>query len=84
MRKLWAGDDVPYDGEIFKFKNVTMLPKPVQNPCPVWIASNPRSTGELEGPPGEIEKNFDRVGKYADGWMTTMVDPAEFQEDADK
>ena len=84
MRKLWAGDDVSYDGEIFKFKNVTMLPKPVQNPCPIWIASNPKSTGELEGPPGEIEKNFDRVGKYADGWMTTMVDPAEFQEDADK
>jgi alkanesulfonate monooxygenase SsuD/methylene tetrahydromethanopterin reductase-like flavin-dependent oxidoreductase (luciferase family) len=84
MRKLWAADDVSYDGEIFKFKNVTMLPKPAQNPCPIWTASNPRSTGELEGPPGEIEKNFDRVGKYADGWMTTMVDPAEFQEDADK
>jgi alkanesulfonate monooxygenase SsuD/methylene tetrahydromethanopterin reductase-like flavin-dependent oxidoreductase (luciferase family) len=54
----------------------------VQKPCPIWIASNPRSTGELEGPPGEIEKNFDRVGKYADGWMTTMVDPEEFREDA--
>ena len=84
MRKLWTEDDVSYNGEIFKFKNVTMLPKPVQNPCPIWIASNPRSTGELEGPPGEIEKNLDRVGKYADGWMTTMVDPNEFLEDADK
>ncbi|HUK49412.1 MAG TPA: LLM class flavin-dependent oxidoreductase [Terriglobales bacterium] len=84
LRKLWESDDVSYDGEIFKFKNVTMLPKPVQQPCPIWIASNPRSTGELEGPPGEIEKNFDRVGKYADGWMTTMVSPQEFREDAEK
>lgn len=84
IRKLWTSDDVSYDGDVFKFKNVTMLPKPVQNPCPIWIASNPRSTGELEGPPGEIEKNLDRVGKYADGWMTTMVDPSEFQEDAKK
>jgi alkanesulfonate monooxygenase SsuD/methylene tetrahydromethanopterin reductase-like flavin-dependent oxidoreductase (luciferase family) len=84
LRKLWEGDDVSYDGQIFKFKNVTMLPKPAQKPCPIWIASNPRSTGELEGPPGEIEKNFERVGKYADGWMTTMVDPGEFQEDAKK
>ena len=84
IRKLWESDDVSYNGEIFKFKNVTMLPKPVQNPCPIWIASNPRSTGELEGPPGEIEKNFDRVGKYADGWMTTMVEPQEFKEDAEK
>ena len=84
LRKLWESDDVSYSGEIFKFKDVTMLPKPVQKPCPIWIASNPRSTGELEGPPGEIEKNFDRVGKYADGWMTTMVDPEEFKEDAGK
>jgi len=84
LRKLWESDDVSYNGEIFKFKDVTMLPKPVQKPCPIWIASNPRSTGELEGPPGEIEKNFDRVGKYADGWMTTMVDPEEFKEDAEK
>jgi len=84
LRKLWESDNVSYDGEIFKFKDVTMLPKPVQKPCPIWIASNPRSTGELQGPPGEIEKNFDRVGKYADGWMTTMVTPAEFKEDAGK
>ena len=84
IRKLWESDDACYDGEIFKFKDVTMLPKPVQKPCPIWIASNPRSTGELEGPPGEIEKNFDRVGKYADGWMTTMVTPQEFREDAEK
>jgi len=84
LRSLWESDNVNYNGEIFKFKNVTMLPKPVQKPCPIWIASNPRSTGELEGPPGEIEINIDRVGKYADGWMTTMVDPEEFKEDAEK
>jgi alkanesulfonate monooxygenase SsuD/methylene tetrahydromethanopterin reductase-like flavin-dependent oxidoreductase (luciferase family) len=84
IRKLWESDDISYNGQFFKFKDVTMLPKPVQKPCPIWIASNPRSTGELEGPPGEIEKNFDRVGKYADGWMTTMVEPKEFQEDAEK
>ena len=84
LRKLWTSDEVSYDGEIFRFKDVTMLPKPVQTPCPIWIASNPRHTGELEGPPGEIEKNFDRVGKYADGWMTSSVTPGEFREDADK
>jgi alkanesulfonate monooxygenase SsuD/methylene tetrahydromethanopterin reductase-like flavin-dependent oxidoreductase (luciferase family) len=84
LRKLWGADNVSYDGEIFKFKDVTVLPKPVQKPCPIWIGSNPRSTGELAGPPGEIEKNFDRVGKYADGWMTTMLTPEEFQEDQEK
>lgn len=84
LRKIWTEDDVSYDGKIFKFHDVTVQPKPKQKPCPIWIASNPRSTGELEGPPGKIEANFDRVGKYADGWMTTMVSPSEFREDLDK
>src|SRR5579872_1083002 len=84
MRKIWTQDNVSYEGKIFKFKDVTVQPKPVQKNCPIWIASNPRSTGELEGPPGNIEANFDRVGKYADGWMTTMVSPEEFDEDLTK
>jgi alkanesulfonate monooxygenase SsuD/methylene tetrahydromethanopterin reductase-like flavin-dependent oxidoreductase (luciferase family) len=84
MRKIWKEDGVSYDGKIYKFKNVTVQPKPVQKDCPIWIASNPRSTGELEGPPGKIEANFDRVGKYADGWMTTMVTPEEYEEDLRK
>ncbi len=84
LRKIWRDDDVSYNGKIYKFKNVTVQPKPAQKEPPIWIASNPRSTGELEGPPGNIEANFDRVGKYADGWMTTMVKPEEFREDLDK
>lgn len=84
MRKVWKEDDASYDGKIFKFKNVTVQPKPAQKDAPIWIASNPRSTGELEGAPGNIEANFERVGKYADGWMTTMVTPDEFREDLAK
>ncbi len=84
LRKIWKEDNVSYEGKIYKFKDVTVQPKPVQKDCPIWIASNPRSTGELEGPPGNIEANFDRVGKYADGWMTTMVKPDEFREDLEK
>jgi alkanesulfonate monooxygenase SsuD/methylene tetrahydromethanopterin reductase-like flavin-dependent oxidoreductase (luciferase family) len=84
LRKIWKEDNVSYDGKIYKFQHVTVQPKPVQKDCPIWIASNPRSTGELEGPPGNIEANFDRVGKYADGWMTTMVKPDEFREDLEK
>ncbi len=84
IRKIWSEDGVSYDGKIFKFSHVTVQPKPKQKDCPIWIASNPRSTGELEGPPGKIEVNFDRVGKYADGWMTTMVTPEEYAEDLEK
>lgn len=81
IRKIWKEDNVSYNGKIYKFKDVTVQPKPVQKNCPIWIASNPRSTGELEGEAGNIEANFERVGKYADGWMTTMVTPQEYDED---
>ncbi|MDG6925420.1 MAG: LLM class flavin-dependent oxidoreductase [Nitrososphaerota archaeon] len=84
LRKVWKENEVSYDGKIFKFRDVTVLPKPVQKNCPIWIASNPRSTGELEGAPGNIEGNFERVGKYADGWMTTMVTPDEYRDDLTK
>ncbi|PSN83150.1 hypothetical protein B9Q02_10860, partial [Candidatus Marsarchaeota G1 archaeon BE_D] len=84
LRKIWTEDNVSYEGKIFKFKDVTVYPKPVQKNPPIWIASNPRSTGELEGPPGNIDANFERVGKYADGWMTTMVTPEEYKEDFSK
>ncbi len=84
LRKVWKEDNVSYDGKIFKFKEVTVQPKPAQKDVPIWIASNPRSTGELEGAPGNIGANFERVGKYSDGWMTTMVTPEEYREDLDK
>jgi alkanesulfonate monooxygenase SsuD/methylene tetrahydromethanopterin reductase-like flavin-dependent oxidoreductase (luciferase family) len=84
LRKLWKEDNASYNGQIYKFKNVTMQPKPAQKDPPIWIASNPRSTGELEGPPGNVEANFERVGKYSDGWMTTMVTPEEYTEDLAK
>ena len=84
LRKIWTGDNVSYNGRVYKFRDVTVLPKPAAKNPPIWIASNPRSTGELEGAPGNIEANFGRVGKYADGWMTTMVTPQQYDEDLRK
>ena len=39
MRKLWEHDDVSHEGEFFAFESVTINPKPVQQPFPVWIGS---------------------------------------------
>jgi alkanesulfonate monooxygenase SsuD/methylene tetrahydromethanopterin reductase-like flavin-dependent oxidoreductase (luciferase family) len=44
-RRLWSEDRVTFKGRFRSFEDVTIQPKPVQRPCPVWIASNPRAAG---------------------------------------
>jgi alkanesulfonate monooxygenase SsuD/methylene tetrahydromethanopterin reductase-like flavin-dependent oxidoreductase (luciferase family) len=68
-RRLWSGDHVSYKGRFRSFEDVTLTPRPVQQPCPVWIASNPRPP--LAGP--ALERALRRVARLADGWMTTRL-----------
>jgi alkanesulfonate monooxygenase SsuD/methylene tetrahydromethanopterin reductase-like flavin-dependent oxidoreductase (luciferase family) len=53
MRHLWTRDNEPFEGEFTKFANVTLEPKPVQSPCPIWLATNadgcPRRQADLGG-----------------------------------
>jgi alkanesulfonate monooxygenase SsuD/methylene tetrahydromethanopterin reductase-like flavin-dependent oxidoreductase (luciferase family) len=38
LRQAWSNDPVNFSGEFFKYKNVPVLPKPVQRPHPpVWV-----------------------------------------------
>src|SRR5215510_6856275 len=34
---LWSGDNVTYKGRYYGFENLTIDPKPVQQPPPIWI-----------------------------------------------
>jgi alkanesulfonate monooxygenase SsuD/methylene tetrahydromethanopterin reductase-like flavin-dependent oxidoreductase (luciferase family) len=70
-RRLWSGERVSYTGHFRSFENVTLEPRPVQQPCPIWIASNPRPP--LAGP--ALERAHARVAEHADGWMTTRLAP---------
>jgi probable F420-dependent oxidoreductase len=57
MRALWAGDDVSYEGELYRFEGVTIEPKPVQRPAPpVWFGA---------GAPPALR----RAARLGDGWM---------------
>ena len=42
LRRLWSEDNVSHQGEFFQFDNITLEPKPVQQPCPIWLANNPK------------------------------------------
>src|SRR5262245_31383229 len=73
LRTLWSGDETSFDGEFTKWQNLRVQPKPVQDPCPIWIASNP-NTRE----PGKMDAPFRRIARKADGWMTVELFPGTF------
>jgi alkanesulfonate monooxygenase SsuD/methylene tetrahydromethanopterin reductase-like flavin-dependent oxidoreductase (luciferase family) len=82
LRKLFAETNVVYRGRFYRFEGVTLQPQPVQQPCPIWIASNPTGLtwrGGASASSAVIERSFRRVARYADGWMTNKVSPAEFR-----
>jgi alkanesulfonate monooxygenase SsuD/methylene tetrahydromethanopterin reductase-like flavin-dependent oxidoreductase (luciferase family) len=75
LRHLWSKDNAPFEGEFVKFANVTLEPKPVQNPCPIWLATNAERLARGQADSGGSELALTRVGKIADGWMTHSVSP---------
>lgn len=56
MRLLWTQDKASYSGRFWSFSDVTINPKPVQNPLPVWIGA------DADGP-------VRRAARSADGWL---------------
>jgi len=83
LRKLFHQKNASHQGRFYQFENVTLQPPPVQNPCPIWIASNPTGLTWKDGasaPEHVIERSLRRVARYADGWMTNKVSPDQFRE----
>jgi len=74
-RKLWAEEGVSFKGRFRSFDSVTLEPRPVQQPCPIWIASNPRPVGVA---PAVVDGALRRVAQKADGWMTVELFPGMF------
>ncbi len=82
LRKLFGGKNVSHHGRFYSFDNVTLEPRPVQQPCPIWIASNPTGLtwkGGASASEAVIERSFRRIARHADGWMTNKLSPNEFR-----
>jgi alkanesulfonate monooxygenase SsuD/methylene tetrahydromethanopterin reductase-like flavin-dependent oxidoreductase (luciferase family) len=75
LRLLWTDEHATFRGKYYAFEDVNLEPKPVRQPCPIWIASNP--TERAIGREG-VERALRRVARYGDGWMTGTTRPAEF------
>jgi alkanesulfonate monooxygenase SsuD/methylene tetrahydromethanopterin reductase-like flavin-dependent oxidoreductase (luciferase family) len=87
LRKLFHEEKASHKGRFYEFDGVTILPRPVQNPLPIWIASNPTGLTWKDGasaPDAAVERGLRRVARFADGWMTNKVTPAEFKSQWDR
>lgn len=83
MRHLWTKDNEPYESEFYSFSNITLEPKPVQSPCPIWLATNAQRLSNGQEDAGGSELALRRVAQTADGWMTHSVSPRGFKRSWD-
>jgi alkanesulfonate monooxygenase SsuD/methylene tetrahydromethanopterin reductase-like flavin-dependent oxidoreductase (luciferase family) len=74
VRSAWAGP-TSGRGRFWNFPEIDLEPKPIQQPCPLWIASNP-DPSKLSAERYAIAIN--RVARLADGWLSTVVSPRDF------
>lgn len=70
LRLTSSQENVSYQGEYNQFNNITVLPRPIQQPIPIWVTANPDPQK-----PKMAERALRRVAKYGDGWMTTGNTP---------
>jgi alkanesulfonate monooxygenase SsuD/methylene tetrahydromethanopterin reductase-like flavin-dependent oxidoreductase (luciferase family) len=83
LRRLFAEESVIHHGRFYHTDGVTVEPKPVQRPLPIWIASNPTTVTYKVGQAVDarnVERAFRRVARLADGWMTNKIAPGVFAE----
>lgn len=75
LRLTSSQENASFQGEYNRFENITVLPRPVQQPIPIWVTANPDPSK-----PKMAERALRRVGQYGDGWMTTGNTPQSFAD----
>ena len=64
LRRLWAGEVVSHDGPAGSFADVSVSPRPVQDPFDVWLGGN-------------VPAALERCGRLADGWVPAFCTPED-------
>src|SRR5438105_6302811 len=75
LRLVSSTEHASYEGEYYSFKDLTVLPRPVQQPVPIWVTANP-----YPGQATHVESSLRRVARLGDGWMTTENTVESFAE----
>jgi probable F420-dependent oxidoreductase len=64
LRRLWAGEVVSHEGPAGSFADVSVSPRPVQDPFDVWLGGN-------------VPTALERCGRLADGWIPAFCTPED-------
>jgi probable F420-dependent oxidoreductase len=67
MQRLWSEEEVKFDGKFTTLPGVSLAPKPIQAPLPVWIS-------------GRSEAAMRRCARFGTGWLPYMYTPEKLAE----
>ncbi len=73
LRLVSETENASYEGTYNRFEDVTVLPRPVQQPLPIWVTANPNPAF-----PKLAERTLRRVARLGNGWMSTANTPEHF------
>lgn len=76
LRRLWSEARVTHTGKYYQFADVALLPKPVQQPVPIFLAVNPKPERVSEA---VVDRILRRVATHADGWQTDATPVETFR-----
>ena len=72
VRTLWRDSPASFKGRFTQFEDVSIDPKPVQQPGPpIWIG-------------GRSDAALARAGRQGDGWVSYVVQPERYAQSLDK
>jgi probable F420-dependent oxidoreductase len=64
LRRLWTGEPVSHEGPAGSFADVTVSPRPVQEPFDVWLGGN-------------VPAALERCGRLGDGYIPAFCTPED-------
>jgi len=67
LRELWTGEPVSHDGAVGTFTDVSVSPRPAQDPFDVWLGGN-------------VPAALERCGRIGDGWLPAFCTPDDAAE----
>jgi len=71
VRALWTGDRVTHRGRFYQFEDVTIEPKPLQQPHPpLWFGGGSQATFGLVT---NIDAVLERIARHADAWVPSAT-----------
>ncbi len=71
VRTLWRDTPATFNGRFTRFTSVSIDPKPIQEPPPIWIG-------------GRSDAALTRAGRQGDGWVSYVVQADRYAQSLDK